>query len=130
VDRVIVLDANVLIAYLDAEDAHHDAAHDLLLAVADDALSMSTLTLAEVLVGPARAGRLAVVRGVVRDLELNEVVLEAGSAERLAVLRAETGLRMPDCCILLAAGDGDTVATFDDRLAATARDRGLTVLGR
>ena len=49
---MIVPDANVLIAYLDAEDAHHYAARELLLTVADDALSMSTFTLAEVLVGP------------------------------------------------------------------------------
>ena len=128
--RVIVLDANVLIAYLDGEDLHHESANELLLSVADDAFAMSTLTLAEVLVGPARIGQLELARRVIRDLELEEVAIDAGSAERLAVLRAETGLRTPDCCVLLAAGDTGTVATFDDRLAVAARDHGLTVMGR
>jgi len=81
-----------------------------------------------VLVGPARSGRLEVARRVIRDLELEEVALEVGAAERLATLRAETGLRIPDCCVLLAARDGDAVATFDGRLAVAARDRGFRVL--
>jgi hypothetical protein len=37
---------------------------------------------------------------------------------------------MPDCCVLLAAETAQgTVAAFDDRLARSARDRGLTVVG-
>ncbi|WP_367186735.1 PIN domain-containing protein [Sporichthya sp.] len=53
------------------------------------------------------------------------------TAVRLAQLRAETGLRMPDCCVLLSAeATGATVATFDDRLAASAEARNLAVRRR
>nr|WP_293774994.1 hypothetical protein [Sporichthya sp.] len=46
-------------------------------------------------------------------------------------MRAETGLRMPDCCVLLSAeATGATVATFDDRLAASAEARNLAVRRR
>jgi len=44
---------------------------------------------------------------------------------KLARLRAATGLKMPDCCVLLAVETTTArLATFDDRLrkAATARD--------
>jgi predicted nucleic acid-binding protein len=55
---VIVVDASVLIGYLDGEDAHHGAVEALLAAAVDDELGANPLTLAEVLVVPARDGRL------------------------------------------------------------------------
>ncbi|MGC8472970.1 MAG: type II toxin-antitoxin system VapC family toxin, partial [Candidatus Dormibacteria bacterium] len=55
---MIVLDANVLIAHLDEEDSHHERASALLADVAADSLCASALTVAEVLVGPARSGHL------------------------------------------------------------------------
>lgn len=55
---MIVLDASVLIAYLDARDQHHNAAEALLLRSADDEFGANALTIAEVLVGPLRAGHL------------------------------------------------------------------------
>lgn len=57
---MIVLDASVLIAHFDATDSHHDRAGELLLRAADQEqpLAASPITLAEVLVGPARTGRL------------------------------------------------------------------------
>ena len=50
---MIVLDASVLIAYLDGSDDHHEAAERLLAAAIDDDLGVNPLTLAEVLVVPA-----------------------------------------------------------------------------
>jgi predicted nucleic acid-binding protein len=47
---------------------------------------------------------------------------------RLAGLRASTGLTLPDCCVLLAAEQVDgAIVTFEDRLAAAARERGIDV---
>jgi predicted nucleic acid-binding protein len=47
---------------------------------------------------------------------------------RLAMLRAGTGLKMPDCCVLLAAEQAHgSLATLDDRLATAATERGLAV---
>jgi hypothetical protein len=51
---------------------------------------------------------------------------------RLASLRAGTSLKLPGCCVLLAAEQpgGATVATFDDRLGAAARKLGFRVISR
>jgi predicted nucleic acid-binding protein len=120
---VIVLDASVLIGHLDRTDAHHDPAVGLLLATADDSLGASSITLAEILVGPARTGRLAAAQAAIGILGVTEIPLGPDAAGRLAALRAETGLKLPDCCVLLAAEDARAtgIATFDERLAGCAR---------
>lgn len=128
---MIVLDASVLIAHLDSSDAHHERAGALLLDVADEPLGASPLSLAEVLVGPARAGQLDRATAVLNQLGVTGVRLEDDAPARLAVLRAGTSLRLPDCCVLLAAEQTRSgVATFDDRLAIAARERGFVVRDR
>ena len=127
---MIVVDAGVLIAHFDENDALHDQALDALLATAEQTLGCSPITLAEVLVGPARAGRLRDARSAVTDLGVAEVPLGDAAAGRLAELRAETALKMPDCCVMLAAEDGqaEAVLTFDERLARAARQKRLRVV--
>ncbi len=126
---MIVLDANVLIAYLDAEDAHHVRAEALLVAHVDEALAASPVTLAEVLVGPARTGRMGAASTAIEELGVRELALPSGAATVLASLRARTGLKLPDCCVLLAGQQGQAaVATFDQRLALAARELGRPVL--
>jgi predicted nucleic acid-binding protein len=126
---VIVLDASVLIAYLDAEDAQHHRAESLLAREIDDQFAVNPLTLAEVFVGPARSDRLDEVRSALRELEVMEQPFPSDAAVRLARLRADTGLRMPDCCVLLAAQDAaGRVAAFDDRLIRAAEALGLVAL--
>ena len=128
---MIVLDASVLIAYLDGEDDHHAAAEKLLADTIDDDLGANSLTLAEVLVVPVRAGRLEVARTALRDLEVQELPLPAATAVRLAQVRVSTRLRMPDCCALLAAEDaGASIASFDERLAQAAESREVPVVRR
>ena len=54
--------------------------------------------------------------------------LPADAPIRLATLRARTGLRLPDCCVLLAAeSERAAIATFDEQLASTATGLGLEV---
>lgn len=124
---MIVVDASVLIAHLDERDALHARAVDVLLEVADRRLGCSPITLAEVLVGPARHDRLAAARAAVAELELEEIPLGEQAPVRLAALRAESGLKMPDCCVLLAAQDAaaEAVLTFDDALAREVERLGL-----
>ncbi len=55
---MIVLDASVLIAHFDADDAHHRRATGLLVSLVDEEFGASPISLAEVLVGPVRAGQL------------------------------------------------------------------------
>lgn len=121
---MIVLDASVIIAYLDGENVHHVRAEKLLAREIDEDFGANSLTLAEVLVVPARENRLEAVRTILRDLEVQELAFASDTAVELAQLRADTGLKMPDCCVLLAAEHADArVASFDDQLtkAATAR---------
>ena len=128
---MIVLDANVLIAYLDADDPCHGRAETLLAREIDDDLAASSMTLAEVFVVPVRENRLDAVRAVLTDLELQELRFPDDTAARLAGLRATTNLKMPDCCVLLASEDARArLATFDDRLAAAAAARSLVTVLR
>lgn len=123
---MIVLDASVLIAYLDDTDEHHPRATRLLTHAISDELGVNTLTLAEVLIAPIKAGRRRVVQAALNDLEIEELPFPPGSAARLGHLRAETGLKMPGCCVLLAAEEsGGHIATFDERLGTAATDRGI-----
>lgn len=125
---MIVVDASVLIAHLDAADPHHERATALLHDAADEPLVASPVTLAEVLVGPARTGQLDRATSAVDQLGVTAAPLGDDAPIRLASLRAATRLNLPDCCVLLAAEQAQgEVATFDDRLAAAARERGLVV---
>ena len=124
---MIVLDASVLIAHLDASDAHHEPATELLVNTAGETLGASALTLAEVFVGPARAGTIDVARAALAAMSIETVRFNDDAAIRLAVLRANSGVRLPDCCVLLAAETTHAdVATFDDKLARAATEIGLT----
>ena len=128
---MIMLDASVLITQFESTDVHHDRAGTLLLSAGDDSLAASPLTLAEVLVGPARVGLLDRATAALRQLEVTSVSLAQDAHLRLAALRAITNLKLPDCCVLLAAEQAHAaVATFDVRLAATARELGFAVRDR
>ena len=126
---MIAVDASVVVAHLDERDVQHELAVERLLEAAEQRLAASPITIAEVLVGPARAGRLEAAQTALRDLGLHEVPLAADAAVRLAALRAETNLKLPDCCVLLAAQDApaESILTFDERLGAEAVRLGLTV---
>ena len=115
---LIVVDASVLIAWLDETDAHHHDAIDVLAAV--DQFVVHPLTLAEVLVHPTRQGRDGDVLGrleAIGMVQSNQPI----DAASLARLRATTGLKMPDCVVLACARDHRVeVRTFDAALARAA----------
>lgn len=123
---MIVLDASVVIALLDPKDGHHIHASNLITEHAAEGFRMHRLTLAEVLVGAVRVGRGSqrfddlISLGVVpREMGVNEPLI-------LAELRATTGLRMPDCCVLaVAQQEGLPLATFDQQLARVAEKLGI-----
>jgi predicted nucleic acid-binding protein len=128
VARVIVLDASVMIAVLDPLDAHFEAARRLFLGTTSERLAAHRLTVAESLVlatraehGPAAASALAAL-GV-------GYVDEPDDPLALAELRATTGLRMPDCCVLhVALREKARLATFDAQLAGVASRFGVEVV--
>lgn len=127
---MIVLDASALIAHLDGSAAHHERAGEILSQSAEADFGASTLTLAEVLVGPAQTGRLDVARAALDELEVQELTLGADAPAQLAWLRAESGLKLPDCCVVLAARSASAAAivSFDDHLVVAAERAGLSVM--
>jgi predicted nucleic acid-binding protein len=128
---VIVLDASVLIAQLDERDAHHERAGRLLSESGAEPLGASTMSLAETLVAPARAGRLDDATAALERLGVAELPLGSEASARLARLRADTGRKLPDCCVLLAAQENDgAVATFDAALIDAATKLQLSTLSR
>lgn len=116
---MIVVDASALIAFLDPDDAHHTDSIAL-LGDAVPPLLVHPITAAEVLVAPVRRG---VADAVWADLVAIGVEIDTTPIDpfQLARLRAETGVKMPDCCVLATAANRQVgVATFDERLARHA----------
>ena len=112
---MIVVDASVLIAFLDPNDAHHDAAVEI-LEDASPPLLVHLITAAEVLVAAVRNN---VADAVWADLITIGVEIDDTAIDPLllAKLRVKTGCKMPDCCVLASAVTRSTaVATFDERL--------------
>jgi predicted nucleic acid-binding protein len=122
----VVLDASVLIGHLDNNDPHHARAVSLLDATDGQMLGASTITLAETLVAPARAGRIADAHAALNRLGVRELALGGEASSRLARLRADLGIKLPDCCVLLAAQEhAGAVASFDTGVIKAARKLGL-----
>jgi predicted nucleic acid-binding protein len=116
-----VLDAGIVIAALDAGDAHHAAAVAALREARDrgDRITVPASAYAEALVGPSRVGADAVAT-VDAFLDALPAAVEPASREvarRAAMLRAGHGrsLRLPDALVIataLASG-ADLVLTTD-----------------
>lgn len=125
---MIALDASVLIAHLNPADQHHQAATAILLAGTPGQMLVHTVTLAEVLVGGVRIGQGASMRDDLRAAGIAVAPHDDDQPLRLAELRATSGLKLPDCCVLdVALHHHASLATFDDALAAAARQRGVHV---
>jgi predicted nucleic acid-binding protein len=115
---LVVLDASVLIAFLDSRDAHHAAAVSALTANRAEDLVLPASAYAEILVAPLRRGPAAVARvgQVMTDLTIRIAPLTSEVADRAALMRARhASLRLPDA-LVLATGEmlgADTVLTAD-----------------
>jgi predicted nucleic acid-binding protein len=125
---VIVLDANILIAFWGESDSHSAESFEIL--DTDDELILHPVTLAETLVWPIREER---EQEALEDLARLGVERSAPALDeplRVARVRAETRLKLPDAYVLATGLEiGAAVATFDRRLAGAARDHGVAVIG-
>ncbi|MCL2595000.1 MAG: PIN domain-containing protein [Promicromonosporaceae bacterium] len=123
---MIVLDASVVIAYLETTDPHHEAAVRFMAAVIEE-LAISSVTLAEVLVGRIDDGTERQVRDAITEVMAVQVLVNADDEWPLDLARAKAKfrLRMPDAIVLASAmRAGGTVATFDKRLRTAASAAG------
>lgn len=140
--RLIVLDANVVIGFLDETNAHYSRSVELLGEYEYEPWVMHEITIAEVLAGPAKTGKAAAEKVWLAIQELGIIPAqswESQSNERqsrisplaVATLRAQTGLPIPDCLVVLTSGDpvaGNQIMTFDERLATKAGELGYAIL--
>lgn len=115
-----VLDAGVIIGFLDANDAHHAKARVALGDARDrnDRLVMPASAFAQILVGPSRKGTdaVAAVRDLVDRVPIGIEPLDAEIAAAAAVLRARhRSLKLPDALVIATAGhlDADHLVTTD-----------------
>jgi predicted nucleic acid-binding protein len=119
---LVVLDASVLIAFLDPDDALHDAAVEALREHQHDELLIPLSAYAEILVAPDRRGTEAVaeVEAFLADFGIRIEAMNAAIARSAAQLRSTSrGLRLPDAFVLATADglEADTVLTGDESWA-------------
>lgn len=116
---LVVLDASVIIAFLDPDDALHDAAVAAFTQHQHDQLLIPLSVYAEILVAPCRRGSEAVaeVEAFLADLSVRIETMSPAIAQGAARLRSTSrGLRLPDALVLSTAEalDADTVLTGDE----------------
>jgi predicted nucleic acid-binding protein len=116
----VVLDADVLIAFLDPADAQHASAVPLLREhlAAGDELLVSASVYAEILIRPIQDGTDAVVDQFVTAAGIQMIPVDRGLARASAQLRAaHPSLRLPDAmCLAAARQNGAVLRTFDEQL--------------
>ncbi|MEY2513812.1 MAG: hypothetical protein QOJ89_1170 [bacterium] len=126
----VALDADVIIAFLDAADDQHERAVDELpprLAAGDRVLVCASV-FAEVMVRPSQHGTEATVDEFLDAIGATVVVVDRGLARRAAHLRARhPALRLPDALSLAAAlTSGAELLTFDHALSRSAQREGVS----
>ena len=118
-----VVDAGIIIGVLDAADAHHQAAVQLLSTVIGegDQIAVPASAYAEALVGPERRGPSGrrVVDDFLADLAGEVEPITRQAASRAAELRATHGrrLKLPDALVVAIAMHlkADRILTTDRR---------------
>ncbi len=118
-----LVDAGILIAFLDEEDAHHRGAKRELLSARQrgDRIALPASAFAESLVFPARRGEssVAAICEFIERLPLLIVELDSEIAVEAAKLRARHGqkLKLPDALVVATA-----IQRGADVLVTTDRD--------
>lgn len=115
-----ILDAGVIIGFLDANDAHHAAAHSALsdARTRNDRLVIPASAFAETLVGPSRKGTatVAAVCDLADRVPIAIEPLDAEIAIAAAAIRARhQSLKLPDALVIATAShlDADHLITTD-----------------
>ena len=118
----LVFDANVVIALLDANNAHHSEAVEIYLQSTGTPIYLSALTYAEILVRPAAQEKLDYFVKNIETGSFEIAVITKKLAVEISKARAATSLKMPDACVLaLAKSLGSELITADKKLAEVAR---------
>lgn len=122
---IAVLDAGVMISYLDPIDAHHEGSMRALrsLARSGERFATSAVTLSEALVAPARENTQSLENAFFElTIEAGIEVLEVDREVALEIARARAvhpTLKTPDAAVIATArtSGANLILTTDDRLA-------------
>ena len=129
----LLLDADVVIGALDANDAHHHEAHTLFERWNQhgDTRLISIVNLSEVLVAPAAdPTKLASAREAIAALGISTHQPSETIAVDAARLRGRHPISLPDAyCLATAKQTGSTVVSFDEKLVRAANSEpGITLI--
>lgn len=120
----VALDADVLIAFLDASDVQHHSAVEVLRTrlAAGERILIAASVYAEILVRPLQRGSDHIVDAFITAIGAKVVPIDRDIARRAAQLRgSHRALRLPDAISLAAAlVAGAEFVTLDRRLGKTA----------
>jgi len=126
---LIVLDASAVIAVFNPADPHHERASTVLEQAASGGFVVHPITLAESLVGAAKSGRVNQVRRQIHNMGISVFTPDEDEPLLIAEIRTNTGLKLPDCCVLAAALSlSSPLLTFDEKLVAAARQQSIGVV--
>lgn len=122
---VIVFDSDVLIGFMNADDAHHDEAVELMRASLRPGARrmLCAVNLSEILIGPLKRSMPDRVDAMLGRYNVETITVDIALAKRAASVRVRTGLELPDAYALATAihaehreGEDVEVATFDKRV--------------
>lgn len=134
-DARIVIDTSAAIAYLHGGERASPAASwvfDGCLATGRNPGLLSALSLAELMVGPAKAGSTAeaTIEGFLRFFDALRIApFDATTARGAARVRASTGLALPDAAVVATALEHDApiIVTNDGRWPGAFRASSIQI---
>ena len=119
---VVVFDSDVLIGFMNPDDAHHADAVTWMRTATQPQTErwISAVNYSELLVAPLREEKQEHVKAMIAGFSITIATVDTGLAERAAAVRATTNLKLPDAYALATAiqlehrGRTDVqLATFD-----------------
>ena len=118
---VVVFDADVLIAYLGRDDAHHAQAVERMRHALESGTRrlVSAVNYTEVLIGPlqkAGATGAETVDGMFARFGIETIQVDMALARRAAAVRARTQLKLPDAYAIATAVHAERRGHADVRL--------------
>ena len=123
---VVVFDSDVLIGFLNRDDAHHQAAVDRVRAsIAPGSRRMlCAVNYVEIMVGPIKAGKEAreLVSQMLVQFSIETITVDLDVANRAAAVRARTGLKLPDAFALATVIHAEHRGYEDVDLASFDKD--------
>jgi predicted nucleic acid-binding protein len=122
----VALDADVVIAFLDASDDQHQRAIDVLRPrlAAGDRIVLAASVYAEILIHPIKRNADKAIDEFITAIGADIIAIDRDIARRAAQLRAtHSRVRLPDALSLATAlATGADLLTFDQRLGKIASE--------